>query len=71
MSRDRRGVLAGMSQAISSAGVNIDRASVRTTSDGTALNVFEMTLERHDELAHIIRNLRRVPGVKDVRRIRT
>ncbi len=70
-SRDRPGVLAGMSQAIASAGVNIDKAYVRTTADGGAFNVFEVTLESADELVHVTRNLRRVPGVREVRRVRT
>jgi GTP pyrophosphokinase len=70
-SRDRPGLLARMSQAIASAGVNIDRAYVRTTGEGKAQNVFEMTLFNDDELTRVSRNLRRVPGVKEIKRIRT
>jgi guanosine-3',5'-bis(diphosphate) 3'-pyrophosphohydrolase len=70
-SRDRPGLLARMSQAIASAGVNIDRAYVRTTGEGKAQNVFEMTLFNVDELTRVSRNLRRVPGVKEVTRVRT
>jgi GTP pyrophosphokinase len=69
-SRDRPGLLAGMSQAIASAGINIDRAYVRTTADGTAQNVFEMTLLTADDLERVTRNLRRVPGIRDIRRLR-
>ena len=67
-SRDRPGLLANMSQAIASAGVNIDRAHVRTTA-AKAINVFDMTLDHADELVRVQRNLKRVPGVKEVKRV--
>jgi len=69
-SRDRPGLLAAMSQAISSAGINIDKAHVRTTAEGAAINVFEMTCLSADDLQRVTRKMRRVPGVTDVRRIR-
>ena len=59
-----------MSQAIASAGINIDRAYVRTTADGTAQNVFEMTLLTAEDLERVIRNLRRVAGIREIRRLR-
>ncbi len=71
VSRDRPGVLAAMSQAIASAGVNINRASVRSSKDGTATNVFELTLETLEDLNHVIRNLKRIPGVKNADRMRS
>jgi GTP pyrophosphokinase len=70
-SRDRPGLLARMSHAIAQTGANIDKAYVRTTGEGRAINVFEMTLLDVDEYNRICRNLRRVPGVKDVRRLRS
>ena len=70
VSRDRTGLLAAMSHAIASAGVNIDRAYVRTTGANTALNVFDITLLCVDDLERVSENLRRVAGVRDVRRIR-
>ncbi len=70
-SRDRPGLLAGMSQAIASAGINIDRAYVRTTAEGTAHNVFEMTLLTAEDLERVTRNLRRVPGIREIRRLRS
>ena len=70
-SRDRPGLLAGMSHAIAQSGMNINKAYVRTTGEGRALNVFEMTLFSVDDYERVCRNLRRVPGVKDVRRLRT
>ncbi len=71
VSRDRPGLLAGMSHAIAQTGMNIKKAYVRTTGEGRALNVFEMTLFSHDDYERVCRNLRRVPGVKDVKRLRT
>jgi GTP pyrophosphokinase len=71
VARDQRGLLARMSQAITSAGVDISRAFVRTTGEGKAINIFEMVLSSDDELARVRRNLLRVPGVKDVKRLRT
>ncbi|MFQ5478238.1 MAG: RelA/SpoT family protein [Candidatus Binatia bacterium] len=70
-SRDRPGMLAEMSQAITSSGVNIERAYVRTTGEDKALNVFDMMLGHADELKRVLRNLSRVPGVREVRRIRS
>ena len=70
-SRDRPGMLAAMSQAIASAGVNIDRAYVRTVAKGKAINIFEMTLLSAADLERVTGSLRRIPGVKEVRRIRS
>jgi GTP pyrophosphokinase len=71
ISRDRPGLLAAMSHSIASAGINIDRAYVRTTGEGKALNVFEMTLFSVADLDRVTGSLRRVPGIKDVKRVRT
>jgi len=68
VSRDRPGLLANMGQAIASAGVNIERASVRTVGN-KANNLFEVTLGNAEDLARVTRNLRRVAGVKEVRRL--
>jgi guanosine-3',5'-bis(diphosphate) 3'-pyrophosphohydrolase len=71
VSRDRPGLLAGMSHAIAQTGMNIHKAYVRTTGEGRAVNVFEMTLFSEADYDRVCRNLRRVPGVKDIRRLRT
>jgi GTP pyrophosphokinase len=71
ISRDRPGLLAATSHAIASAGMNIDRAWVRTTDEGTAFNIFEMQMFSVDDLERVTRALRRVAGIKDVKRIRT
>jgi GTP pyrophosphokinase len=68
---DRPGLLAAMSKAISSAGVNIASANVRTLLNKRALNVFEMTVASVQDLNHVIRNLGRVRGVVKVARVRT
>ncbi len=70
-SRDRPGMLAGMSQAIAAAGVNIDKVHTKKGGEGAAMNVFELTLFNVGEFERIERNLRRVPGVKSVERLRT
>lgn len=68
ISRDRPRLLADMTQAIAAASVNIERAHVRTI--GTkAMNTFEVTLSSVDDLERVMRNLRRLAGVKEVRRI--
>lgn len=68
VSRDRPRLLADMTQAIAAASVNIERAHVRTI--GTkAMNTFEVTLSSVEDLDRVMRNLRRLAGVKEVRRV--
>ena len=67
-SRDRPRLLADMTQAIAAASVNIERASVRTVGN-IATNTFEVTLSSVEELDRVMRNLRRLAGVKEVRRV--
>lgn len=66
-SRDRPGLLADMSQAIAAAGINIEKAYVRTVGQ-IATNVFEMRVCDLREKDRVIANLGRVPGVKHVER---
>jgi GTP pyrophosphokinase len=68
---DRPGLLAAMSKAISSAGINIARAEVHTLADRKAQNVFEIMVASTDELNRVMRNLGRVRGVMKVARVRT
>ena len=68
---DRPGLLASMSQAISTAGINISEAQIRSVGDRTAQNSFEVMVKSLDDLNHVIRNLGRVRGVMGVRRIKT
>ncbi len=68
---DEPGMLAAMTKAISSTGVNISRAQVRSTPDRTALNTFEVMVADIEGLNRLIRNLGRVRGVLKVGRVRT
>jgi GTP pyrophosphokinase len=68
---DRPGLLAAMSKAISSAGVNITRAQIHPMGDRKAQNVFEVMVGSADELNRVMRNLGRVRGVMKVARMRT
>jgi GTP pyrophosphokinase len=67
---DEPGMLAAMTKAISSTGVNISRAQVRSTPDRTALNTFEVMVADIEGLNRLIRNLGRVRGVLKVGRVR-
>ncbi len=68
---DRPGLLAAMSKAISSAGVNISHAQVHALGDRKAQNVFEVMVASSEELNRVMRNLGRVRGVMKVARVRT
>jgi GTP pyrophosphokinase len=68
---DRPGLLAAMSKAISSAGINITRAQVHALGDRKAQNTFEVMVTTADELNRVMRNLGRVRGVMRVARLRT
>jgi GTP pyrophosphokinase len=67
---DRPGLLAAMSKAISSAGINIARAQVHAVGDRKAQNTFEVMVTSIDELNRVMRNLGRVRGVMKVGRVR-
>lgn len=70
LSEDRPGLLAAMSKAITTAGINIANADVRTLADKRALNVFEVMVASADDLHRVMRNLGRVRGVVKVERMR-
>ncbi len=67
---DEPGLLAAISKAISSAGVNISRAQVRSVPDKKALNTFEVVVGSADQLNRVIRSLGKVRGVMKVARAR-
>ncbi len=67
---DQIGILASMSQAISSVGANIVSAQVSATPDGRGLNAFEVNVESATQLDAITRALEKVHGVIRVERIR-
>ncbi len=67
---DAPGLLAAMSKAISSVGINISRAEVRTGIDKKAVNVFEVMVDSVDSLNRVMRGLGKVKGVMKVQRVR-
>jgi guanosine-3',5'-bis(diphosphate) 3'-pyrophosphohydrolase len=67
---DEPGLLAAMSKAISSAGVNISRAHVRSVPDKKAVNTFEVVVSSADQLNRVIRSIGKVRGVMKVARAR-
>lgn len=68
---DEPGLLAAMSKAISSTGVNISRAQVRSAEDHKATNTFDVVVSSVDELNRVMRALSKVRGVMKVTRART
>jgi GTP pyrophosphokinase len=67
---DEPGLLAAMTKAIGSAGINISRAQVWPIQDKMALNTFEIMVGDIEALNRLIRNLSRVRGVVKVGRVR-
>jgi len=68
---DAPGLLAAMSKAISSTGVNIARAQVHPAGDHKSQNTFELMVGSLEELNTVMKNLGRVRGVMRVTRVRT
>ena len=68
---DQPGLLAAMSKAISSAGINITRAQAHAVGDRKAQNTFEVMVASAEELNRVMRNLGRVRGVLRVARVRS
>ncbi len=67
---DEPGLLAAISKAISSAGINISRAHVRSVPDKKALNQFEVVVSSADQLNRVLRSIGKVRGVMKVARAR-
>lgn len=67
---DQPGMLAAISKAISSSGVNISRAQVRSSTDSKAVNTFDVVVSHVDQLNQVMRALNRVRGVMRVDRRR-
>ncbi len=68
-SQDQVGLLANMSQAISTQGANIVSAQCKTSSIGKAVNIFELTLKDAVQLGKVKRAIEMVPGVTKVERV--
>ncbi len=67
---DQPGLLAEMSKAIASAGVNITTAEVKTRGDdGRALSVFELSVGSARQLNHLMSSIAAIDGVMRVSRL--
>jgi GTP pyrophosphokinase len=72
MARDEPGILAKITNTISAASINIGSAKIATneTSGKAAELVFELWVENVKTLAGVMREIRRVKGVRSVERVR-
>jgi len=70
VTKDRKGLLAELSGAISDANANISKASVETTSDKKAVNLFTIHVSDTDHLQQVIQKLRKIKAVEKVQRLR-
>jgi GTP pyrophosphokinase len=67
---DQPGLLAAMSKAIASAGVNISTAEVKTTGqDGRALSLFELKVSSASQLNNLMHSIAAIDGVMRVSRM--
>jgi GTP pyrophosphokinase len=69
-SRDEPGLLANITRAISTAGVNISGAEIETHDGGTATQKFELWVEDSKKLASLMKDIGRIKGVQSVERVR-
>jgi GTP pyrophosphokinase len=67
---DIKGILAGMTGAITKSEANIVRASAYSTGDGRAVNTFEIDVNDVPHLNRVLDAIRKVKGVQRVERIR-
>ena len=69
-SGDKKGLLAEISNAISSHEANIKNAAVSTTEDQSAISTFEVEIRDLNHLNRVIKGLGKIKGVNRVERIR-
>lgn len=67
---DRPGLLASMTEAITSEGVNISAATIHTTEDQTAVSDFDLEIKNSTQLRDVIKALERLKGIISVQRVR-
>ena len=67
---DQKGMLVGISSAISEADANIVNATVHTRGDHKGMNLFEIDVENLEHLNRVIREIKKVKGVQRVERVR-
>jgi GTP pyrophosphokinase len=63
------GMLAKLTQFISSRGVNVTAARSEKQGDGSALNLFTFEISSTTELLGLIRSLEKIGGVKTIERV--
>ena len=68
-SEDVKGLLAEMTAIISARNINISHADIRTTSDLTAVNTFDVEVEDLKQLQELLKGLATVKGVIAVERM--
>jgi len=68
-SEDVKGLLAEMTAIISARNINISHADIRTTSDLTAVNTFDVEVEDLQQLQELLKGLATVKGVIAVERM--
>ena len=71
VSIDKPGLLASLTKTISSVGVNISQANIRTTNDEKAVNIFVMEVKSRHQLEEVIRAIETLSGVISVNKIRS
>jgi GTP pyrophosphokinase len=69
-SDDKKGMLADISNSISSNEANIKNAMVNTTDDNKAIGTFEVEIRDLDHLKKVIKGLEKIKGVNRVERMR-
>jgi len=69
-SADKTGMLAAISSSISSNGINITGAQIKTASDGNAESTFDIEIGNLKQLKKVINSLQKIEGVIKVDRIR-
>jgi len=67
---DQKGMLVGISGAISDADANIASATVHSRGDKKGTNLFEVDVENLEHLNRVIREIKKVKGVIRVNRVR-
>jgi GTP diphosphokinase / guanosine-3',5'-bis(diphosphate) 3'-diphosphatase len=68
---DVKGILADITAAFSTTGVNIINARIRTTPDKKAINIFEVEIGSLKQLDDVMSSIRQVRGVIKVTRLRS
>jgi GTP pyrophosphokinase len=69
-SEDKKGLLAEISNSISSNEANIKNATVNTTDDQKAISTFEVEIRDLNHLRKVIKGLEKIKGVNQVERVR-